>query len=241
MFRSANSVLDALLFWIKRSGPGPWPAESILKTSGAGPCPAECMSKPSLPKNSLYLALLISFLLSPASAANIDDLRRGFEHPPDDARIMVRWWWFGPAAKPAELETEMRAMKAAGIGGFEVQPVYPLTLDGNYAYLSQEFLDALKFTAQKAKELGLRFDLTLGSGWPFGGPHIPIAHAAGRLRIDRVRPPPAEGDTLIAEVNGLVFTSSRTRQMVKRAAVGAEGFVLDHYDRSAIETYLKSV
>ena len=24
-------------------------------------------------------------------------------------------------------------------------------------------------------------DLTLGSGWPFGGPHIPIAQAAGRL------------------------------------------------------------
>jgi hypothetical protein len=220
-------VRDARLFWIKRSG--------------AGPCPAECIRKPSLWQNSLHLALLISFSLSPASAATLDDLRRGFEHPPDDARIMVRWWWFGPAAKPAELETEMRAMKAAGIGGFEVQPVYPLALDGNYAYLSPEFLDALRFTAQKAKELGLRFDLTLGSGWPFGGPHIPIAQAAGRLRIDRIRPPPAEGDTLIAEVDRLVFTSSRTRQMVKRAAVGAEGFVLDHYDRSAIETYLKSV
>jgi hypothetical protein len=224
-------VRGSLLFWTQRSGAG----------SGAGPCPAEFIRKPSLPKNSLYLALLISFLLSPASAATLDDLRRAFEHPPDDARIMVRWWWFGPAAKPAELETEMRAMKAAGIGGFEVQPVYPLTLDGNYPYLSPEFLDALKFTAQKAKELGLRFDLTLGSGWPFGGPHIPINQAAGRLRIDRVRPPPAEGDTLIAEIDGLVFTSSRTRQMVKRAAVGAEGFVLDHYDRSAIETYLKSV
>ena len=25
-------------------------------------------------------------------------------------------------------------------------------------------------------------DLTLGSGWPYGGPHIPIAEASGRLR-----------------------------------------------------------
>ena len=75
-------------------------------------------------------------------------------------------------------------MKAAGIGGFEVQPVYPLSLENNYAYLSHEFLDALRFAAHKAKDLGLRMDLTLGSGWPFGGPHVPITQAAGRLRID---------------------------------------------------------
>ena len=29
--------------------------------------------------------------------------------------------------------------------------------------------------------------------------------------------------------------------MVKRAGFGAEGFVLDHYDRSAIDAYLKAV
>jgi len=39
----------------------------------------------------------------------------------------------------------------------------------------------------------------------------------------------------------LFFISSRTGQMVKRAAVGAEGYVLDHYDRSAIENHLKNV
>ena len=29
--------------------------------------------------------------------------------------------------------------------------------------------------------------------------------------------------------------------MVKRAAFGAEGFVLNHYDRAAVESYLKNV
>jgi hypothetical protein len=186
-------------------------------------------------------ALVLAALLGSASGASSDDLRRAFEHPPDDARIMVRWWWFGPAATKPELEREMRAMKAAGIGGFEVQPVYPLALEHNYAYLSDDFLDALRFTAQKAKDLGLRMDLTLGSGWPFGGPHISIDHAAGKLRIDRSPAALAEGERQMAELNGIFFTSSRTRQMVKRAAVGAEGFVLDHYDRSAIETHLKVV
>jgi glycosyl hydrolase family 106( putative alpha-L-rhamnosidase) len=180
-------------------------------------------------------------LMWSASAATVADLRLAFEHPPDDARIMVRWWWFGPSQTKAEIEREMRQMKAAGIGGFEVQPVYPLSLENNYRYLSPEFLDALRFAAATARELGLRMDVTLGSGWPFGGPQVPITQAAGRLRIDRLSPPPEDGDTPIANLNGLFFTSSRTRQMVKRAASGAEGFVLDHYDRSAVDAYLNAV
>ena len=80
---------------------------------------------------------------------------------------MMRWWWFGPAVDKGKLEREMLRMKEGGIGGFEVQPVYPLAVDDpqhgfkNLAYLSDEFLDALRFTSQKAKELGLRMDLTL--------------------------------------------------------------------------------
>jgi len=216
-----------------------------------------------------------------ASPASIADLRRAFEEPPADARIMVRWWWFGPAVSTAELERELRTMKEGGIGGVEVQPVYPLELDNpeqgirNLPYLSDGFLDALRFTGEKTYELGLRFDLTLGSGWPFGGPHIPITQAAGRLRIERVPVPAgatavalpalAAGETFIAAFladrrvtdidnstfrvppdperarTALVFIASHTRMMVKRAAVGAEGFVLDHYDPYAIATHLHAV
>src|SRR5579864_5196830 len=141
--------------------------------------------------SSILFAFFSACTISVAAGADAD-LRRAFEHPPDDSRIMMRWWWFGPAVTKPELAREMRAMKEGGIGGFEVQPVYPLALDDpelgfhNAPYLSDEFLDAIRFTAQQARELGLRMDLTLGSGWPFGGPHIPITLAAGRLRIDRV-------------------------------------------------------
>src|ERR1044072_2680612 len=113
----------------------------------------------------------------PASGASqspttqsLDELQRLFQNPPDDSRIMMRWWWFGPAVTKPQLEREMRSMKAGGIGGFEVQPVYPLALDDGPAgmktlpFLSAGFLEALRFTAEKARELGLRFDLTLGSG-----------------------------------------------------------------------------
>src|SRR5579885_917075 len=136
------------------------------------------------------LPLAGAFLLRGAAISNIAALRQAFQHPPEDARMMVRWWWFGPAVTQPELEREMRAMKQGGIGGFEIQPVYPLDENHNFPYLSGEFLDDLKFAAQKAKELGLRFQLTLGSGWPFGGPHIPISLAASRLRVARLDIPP---------------------------------------------------
>jgi hypothetical protein len=232
----------------------------------------------------LAVAFGIWILWGAVPPADLAALKQAFQHPPDDARIMMRWWWFGSAVEKPELEREMRTMKEGGIGGFEVQPVYPLTLDDpqlglkNLPYLSPEFLDALAFTGQKARELGMRMDLTLCSGWPYGGPHVPITQAAGRLRVERVpvaasvgevkAPRIAEGEKLLAVFVGtgrdyrpidvmmgdtvvfaadpqdrtaLFFISSRTHMMVKRAAVGAEGFVLDHYDRSAIDAHLNIV
>jgi len=137
--------------------------------------------------------LVVLFASLHAQAQNITELQRGFERPPDDARIMMRWWWFGPSVTKAELEREMRVMKEGGIGGFEVQPVYPLLPDDpatgikNLPFLSDDFIDALRFVSAKSRELGLRMDLTLGSGWPFGGPSVSIEDAAGMLRSERVK------------------------------------------------------
>ena len=39
----------------------------------------------------------------------------------------------------------------------------------------------------------------------------------------------------------MFFIASRTGMQVKRPGVGGEGFVLDHYDRPAIDNYLKNV
>jgi hypothetical protein len=213
------------------------------------------------------------------------ELRATFAHPPDNCRIMMRWWWFGAAVEKPELERELRAMKDGGIGGVEIQPVYPLTLDDparglvNLPYLSDGFLDAVRFANDKARELGMRVDITLGSGWPYGGPHTPIDLASGRLRVERLTVPPnagtvampkiGEGEKFIAAFlergrgfdriahiddagihvapetpagsGVLVFIASRTHQAVKRAAVGAEGLVLDHYSRAAIENHLRYV
>jgi hypothetical protein len=218
-----------------------------------------------------------------AAAQRVDplaDLRRVWEQPTADARPMMRWWWFGAAVTPESLDRELQAMHDAGLGGVEVQPVYPLVPDDrgrglvNHPFLSAPFLDAVRHSAATAKRLGLRYDLTLGSGWPYGGPHIPIDRAAGRLRWEKVPvrsrrvplPPMTAGETLIAvtlpnggaELTDLrgdvvwlpegtlpgevwVFIAGRTGMMVKRAAVGAEGYVLDHYDRGGLQAHLDAV
>src|SRR5947209_215832 len=228
----------------------------------------------------------------PIANPSVTDLERLFQNTPDDSKIMVRWWWFGPAVTRPELEREMRVMKEGGIGGFEVQPTYPLLPDDpaigikNLPFLSDGHIDGLRFTAAKARELGLRMDLTLGSGWPFGGAQVPISDAAGMLRTERVKvdakmrripiPSITAGEKLLAiflaraqersiapeslreltevrdgavwlpaNLNGanevLFFISSRTGMQVKRPAVGAEGYVLNHLDRTATENYLKNV
>src|SRR5579884_827749 len=157
------------------------------------------------------LLALVAFFAAPVS---LPEIRSAFVNPPADARILMRWWWFGGAVEPAELERELRAMKAANIGGVEIQPVYPLALDDpahgiqNENFLSPAFLNNLAFAVKKAHELSLRVDITLGSGWPYGGPEMPVTQAAGRLRVERVNVPEGvrsvpvpyleSGETLIA-------------------------------------------
>jgi hypothetical protein len=224
-----------------------------------------------------------------------DNLYQSFQNPPDDAKPMMRWWWFGAAVVKPELEKELRTMRDAGIGGVEIQPVYPLMLDdtskgiNNLPYLSPGFLDAVTFANQTARSLGLRVDITLGSGWPYGGPHTTLALSAGRLQVVEVPVPQgvtsapyptlAPGETLISASiatgepghwdpstarpigaiaaaqppatvhfamasvprTALFFIASHTKKTVKRPAVGAEGFVLDHFSRAAIDEHLNDV
>jgi hypothetical protein len=145
----------------------------------------------------------VSIAQGSATATEVSALHESFAHPPDDCRIMMRWWWFGPAATNPELQSELEQMKAAGIGGVEIATLYPLALDDpttgfhNYNFVSDEHLDHLRFAAKEARRLGLRVDVTLGSGWPFGGPHIPVTEAAGALRVEAVPVPAGSTSTAV--------------------------------------------
>lgn len=224
----------------------------------------------------LRLALAGALLLAaPASAQSLWDR---FVEPSAEARPMVRWWWFGPAVTDAELDREIRAMKAGGFGGFEVQPTYPLSPDdpsadlANIPYLSDAFIARLAHAGETARAEGMRIDVTVGTGWPFGGPGVPVTEAAADVRrialalpagAAEVRLPvlPAGFAPLAAFLDGrrlaladriavapsatartvALFVAGRTGQQVKRAALGGEGFVIDHADAAAVRHYLAAV
>src|SRR6185312_9176246 len=139
---------------------------------------------------------------TPALAqTSVQSIRQNFLNPPNEAKPMVRWWWFGTAVEKPEILRELQQMKADNIGGAEMAFVYPQVLDDpskglkNLPFLSPEFLDCVRYAQTEGRKLGLRIDVTLGSGWPYGGPATTLDEAARRLRVAEI-PLPANATAL---------------------------------------------
>src|SRR5947209_12513140 len=83
-----------------------------------------------------------------------------FESPPDDCKMILYYWWFGPSQTESQVSLELEAMRKAGIGGIFIFPVYPLSADDaeNYPYLSDKFLRVLRFTVERARQLSISVD-----------------------------------------------------------------------------------
>ncbi|MEO9146438.1 MAG: glycosyl hydrolase [Ginsengibacter sp.] len=96
-----------------------------------------------------------------------------FKEPADQYRPYVRWWWNGDKIEKSELARELRILKAAGIAGVEINPIsFPTRTDDmgklTVEWLSDEWIDLLKFTLEEAKSLGMFCDLIMGTGFPCG-------------------------------------------------------------------------
>ncbi|WP_084709977.1 glycosyl hydrolase [Nesterenkonia alba] len=122
------------------------------------------------------------------STTSIDHLRSGFGSVDPASRVLMRWWWFGPDVDRGDLVRDLDQMVAAGLGGVECAFVYPMGA-GSDRFLSESFLADVGFAAREAVARGLRFDLTLGSGWPYGGPHVDESIASRRIEWIREEVP----------------------------------------------------
>ena len=176
----------------------------------------------------------------------------------------IRWWWLGSAVTEEGIRWNMEQFASRGIGAVEITPIYGVqgNDENNIEFLSPEWMKMLDVCLREGRRLGIEVDMNCGTGWPFGGPMVPIEEAAGKLVVvDKVVPasearnilPVPEKEApyarLIAQkvfptqdknkVRAIAWYESRTRQKVKRAAPGGEGFVIDHFDRLAVQHYLE--
>ena len=140
-----------------------------------------------------------------------------------DNKPWTRWWWPGSAVDKASLTQQLEKFAAAGLGGVEITPIYgAVGAESRYIdFLSPKWMEMLEHTGREAKRLGLGVDMATGTGWPFGGPWIDEANALQSATL----------------VDGKIV-GKPTKMMVKRAAPGDEGLVVDPFSPDALRRYL---
>lgn len=142
-----------------------------------------------------------------------------------EAKPYTRWWWLGSAVDSAGLDYNLTAYTKAGIGGVEITPIYGVKDNeaNDIQYLSPRWMRMLKYVETRGGELGIETNMATGTGWPFGGPQVTEEDAAKKIVFDE----------------SLHATVGLTKQKVKRAAPGGEGYVIDHFDHAAVARYLE--
>lgn len=99
-----------------------------------------------------------------------DSVINNFVQMPADCWPHTRWWWPGNPVSKEEITHELEEMRSHGIRGVEQITMGPVYEKGNIPYLSDEFMDMLKYTVQEAKRLGMEVSLNFGGpGWIIGG------------------------------------------------------------------------
>ena len=152
--------------------------------------------------------------------------------PSPEAKAGTRWWWLGSAVDKTNLQWNLSEYARAGIGAVEITPLYGVQGNdkNNIDFLSPRWMQALKDVQDISRPLGIEVDMNCGTGWPFGGPQVSLEQAACKAIFK---------DSIVNGKNIYRVEIGRTKQKVKRAAPGGEGWVVDHFDREAVRNYLE--
>jgi hypothetical protein len=102
-----------------------------------------------------------------------------FQNPALDYAPFTRWWLPGNDVTKEELKREINLFADNNFGGVEIQPmamVFPTKgvgrADRIMSYDTPLYYDNLKSVFEEAIKREITVDLTDGSGWPAGGPHL---------------------------------------------------------------------
>ena len=100
-----------------------------------------------------------------------------------EAKPGIRWWWLGSAVDKPNLEWNLNQYASHGIGAVEITPIYGVqgNQQNNISYLSDQWMDMLRYTQEQGKKNGIEIDMATGTGWPFGGPWVPLEESASKM------------------------------------------------------------
>lgn len=95
----------------------------------------------------------------------------------------TRWWWPASAVGQSDIDDMLHAYSEANLGGVEVTTIYGAKgyEDQFIDYLTPEWMDLFEYTLKGAESRDMGVDLANASGWPFGGPWVPVEDACRYL------------------------------------------------------------
>ena len=193
--------------------------------------------------------------------------------PRQETKAGARWWWLGSAVDKENLRWNMEQYASHGIGTLEITPIYGVQGNdtNNIPYLSDRWMEILREVQKNGEELGIEVDMATGTGWPFGGPWVPLGESACKVvfvekdfssegllpdmslsqeeaantQLDRIIA--YDKDGAMVNLNSPAATKAIAVYIrygvmkVKRAAPGGEGWVIDHFDKKAVAHYLQHI
>ncbi|MBO4809956.1 MAG: glycosyl hydrolase family 2 [Prevotella sp.] len=128
----------------------------------------------------IVLALLFvvhcSLFISPSKA-------QSWPTPAKEAKAGTRWWWMGSAVDKENLRWNLHEYAKHGIGTVEITPIYGVHGNemNNIEYLSDKWMEMLRYTQEQCQLNGIELDMATGTGWPFGGPWVPLEESACKV------------------------------------------------------------
>ena len=99
-----------------------------------------------------------------------------------EAKPGTRWWWLGSAVDKENLKWSLHEYARHGIGAIEITPLYGVqgNQKNNIDFLSDKWFEMLRYVQSQAQRNGIEVGMSTGTGWPFGGPWVPLKESACR-------------------------------------------------------------
>jgi hypothetical protein len=139
------------------------------------------------------------------------------------ARPGAYWWWPGSAVTREDLSWNLETYRKAGWGNLGVIGIYGVRGEEErfLDIFSPEWFEMFNHAVTEAERLGMNLDLTPGSGWRLGGPHVTPEYAEQSFSVT--------GDQIVSKAR---------KDPVKRAGPGGAGLAINPYSQAAVAFHL---